>query len=384
MHFIDEAKIYVKAGDGGSGSAAFRRESKVPRGGPSGGDGGNGGDVVFEADENLHTLLDFRYQQHYRAKSGERGGNKDMYGAAGPTLVVKVPLGTLVHDEHSGRLLADFTTHGQRKVICRGGRGGRGNIHFKTPWNRAPKQFEPGTPGEERTVRLQLKLLADCGLLGFPNAGKSTFIASVSHARPKIADYPFTTLTPHLGVVELPGSNYDRRAFVLADIPGLIEGAAEGAGLGHRFLRHVERTRVLLHLVELSPDPEREPMRDFDALCRELEKYDPELARRPQVVALTKIDLPDTRAAYPDLKKRFARRGILLHAVSAVTREGLPELLEVLWKVVQGGQPPAPPPPDTRKAKPRSNATPKKSSKIPAKRQRSRTAGTRLARSKSA
>jgi GTP-binding protein len=336
MAFIDEAKIYVKAGDGGSGAVAFRRESKVPKGGPSGGDGGNGGDVIFVVDTGLHTLLDFKYQQHYRATDGERGQRKDMYGAAGPPKIVKVPLGTIVYDDDTGEKLADFTAAGQAQVICKGGRGGRGNIHFKSPWNQAPRQSEPGTPGEVRTVRLQLKLLADCGLLGFPNAGKSTFISAVSRARPKIADYPFTTLTPHLGVVELSG----HRSFVLADIPGLIEGAAEGAGLGHRFLKHVERTRVLLHLIEISQDPDRAPLADHDTINRELARYDAELAARPQVVALTKLDLPDTRAALPKLRAEFARRGILLHAISAVTGEGMPELLEVLWKVVKGEAPP--------------------------------------------
>jgi GTP-binding protein len=327
MQFIDEAKIYVKAGDGGDGAATFRREAHVPRGGPSGGDGGDGGDVIFLADEQLSTLLDFKYQQHYRARSGESGRSKDQYGAAGEPLVVRVPVGTVVTDVDSGESIADLTAAGQRVVICKGGKGGRGNIHFKTAWNRAPRQSEPGTPGEQRTVRLTLKLLADVGLLGFPNVGKSTFIASVSRARPKIADYPFTTLTPNLGVVAVG----EGRSFVLADIPGLVEGAAEGAGLGHRFLRHVERTRVLLHLLELSPDPDREPERDYDVLCAELARYDAALAERPQIVALNKLDLPDTREAYPALRGRFARRGVELHAVSGVSREGIGALLEALW-----------------------------------------------------
>jgi GTP-binding protein len=331
VQFIDEAKIYVKAGDGGDGSAAFRREAHVPRGGPAGGDGGDGGDVVLVADEQLSTLLDFKYQQHYRAKSGEGGRNKDQYGAAGESLIVKVPVGTLVTDIDTGETLADLTEPGQRAVIGKGGKGGRGNIHFKTAWNRAPRHFEPGTPGEERTVRLTLKLLADVGLLGYPNVGKSTFISAVSRARPKIADYPFTTLTPNLGVVSVGES----RHFVLADIPGLIEGAAEGAGLGHRFLRHVERTRVLLHLLELSPDPTRDPLRDHDTLNAELAKYDPALAERPQIVALNKIDLTETKEAYPALKDTFAQRGIELHALSAVTHTGLQPILEKLWRVLR-------------------------------------------------
>jgi len=328
--FIDEAKIYIKAGDGGDGVATFRREAHVPRGGPSGGDGGNGGDVVFVVDPQLSTLLDFKYQQHYRARSGESGRNRDQYGKGGDDLVVKVPLGTVVKDVDTGAVLHDLARAGERVVVARGGRGGRGNIHFKSPWNQAPRTAEPGTAGEERTVLLELKLLADAGLIGFPNAGKSTFLAAVSRARPKIADYPFTTLTPNLGVVGLS----ENRSFVLADIPGLIEGAAEGAGLGHRFLRHVERTRVLLHLVEAAPGRDAEA--DFDVVNGELEKYDPALATRPQVVALSKIDLTHVRDAYPELRDRFARRGIELHAVSGVTGEGVTSVLERLWAVLRG------------------------------------------------
>jgi GTPase len=309
----------------------------VPKGGPSGGDGGNGGSIVFVADEQLSTLLDFKYQQHYRAESGEHGRNRDQYGKAGEDLVVKIPVGTLVLDEESGNVLADLTEPGQRLVIARGGSGGRGNIHFKTSYNQAPRTAEPGRPGQERTVRLQLKLLADAGLLGYPNVGKSTFLAAVSRAKPKIADYPFTTLTPNLGVVGLS----DNRSFVLADIPGLIEGAAEGAGIGHRFLRHVERTRVLLHLIELGFDPEREPLKDFDVINAELEQYDPELAQRPQVVALGKIDVTEVREAYPALKKKFAKKGIELHALSAATGEGVPQVLEKLWKVIRALPEPA-------------------------------------------
>jgi GTP-binding protein len=327
MNFIDEAKIYVKAGDGGNGALAFRREAHVPKGGPSGGDGGNGGDVTFEASADLSTLLDFKYQQHYKAERGENGRNRDQYGKFGESLLVKVPVGTIVLDEDSGETIADMVESGQRVVICKGGIGGRGNIHFKSPWNQAPRQHEEGTLGEERTVRLQLKLLADAGLLGYPNVGKSTFISAVSRARPKIADYPFTTLVPNLGVVGMSGG----RSFVLADIPGIIEGAAEGAGLGHRFLRHVERTRVLLHLIEISPDPERDPVKDYTVLCKELAKYDPELAKRPQIVALSKMDIPETREAYPALKKKFARKKIELHAISAATGEGVPPVLEKIW-----------------------------------------------------
>jgi len=325
--FIDEAKIYTIAGNGGNGAVAFRREAHVPKGGPSGGDGGDGGDVVFVGDAQLSTLLDFKYQQHYRAESGEHGRNKDQYGKAGASKIVRVPVGTIVTDVGTGEIIADISTAGQEIVVAKGGKGGKGNIHFKSPWNQAPRTAEPGTPGESKTLRLELKLLADAGLLGYPNVGKSTFLSAVSRARPKIADYPFTTLTPHLGVVGLSGG----RSFVLADIPGLIEGAAEGAGLGHRFLRHVERTRVLLHLVELSAEPGREPEKDHDAINRELASYDETLAQRPQIVALAKIDLPDTRAAYPELKGRFAARGIELLALSAATGEGVPQVLERIW-----------------------------------------------------
>jgi GTP-binding protein len=332
LQFIDSAKIYLFAGKGGDGAIAFRREAHVPKGGPSGGDGGDGGSVVFVAVPQLYTLLDFKYQQHYRAESGENGRNKDQYGKAGGDLIVAVPVGTVIKDEETGEVIADLVTAGQRVVVCQGGKGGKGNIHFKTPWNQAPRIAEPGTPGEERTVRLELKLLADVGLLGYPNVGKSTFVSAVSRAKPKIADYPFTTLTPHLGVVGLS----DNRSFVIADIPGLIEGAAEGAGLGHRFLRHVERTRVLIHLIEIAHDPEREPEKDFDTINRELAKYDEGLAKRPQIVALSKADLPEAREAYPALRERFAARGIELHLVSAASGEGVPAVLEAAWKILAG------------------------------------------------
>ena len=327
MHFIDEAKIYVKAGNGGDGAAAFRREAHIAKGGPSGGDGGNGGSVIFIADEQFSTLLDFKYQQHYQAENGEHGRNKDQYGKGGEDRILRVPVGTLVKDQQTGDLLADLVASGQRVVVCQGGKGGLGNIHFKLPWNQAPRHAEPGTPGEERTIILTLKLLADAGLVGYPNAGKSTFIAAVSRARPKIADYPFTTLVPHLGVVAVG----DQRSLVLADIPGLIEGAADGAGLGHRFLRHIERTRAIIHLLEVSFDPERNPEHDYDTLQTELRRYDQGLAQRPQIVALNKVDLPHVREAYPVLRERFAARGIDLAAVSAATREGLQPLLEKLW-----------------------------------------------------
>jgi GTP-binding protein len=330
MHFIDETTIYIKAGDGGNGSAAFRREAHVPYGGPAGGDGGNGGDVVFEADPQLSTLLDYKYQRHYKAERGEDGRGKDQYGKSGRDLVLRVPVGTVIHDAESGEIIVDLSEAGARFVAAQGGRGGWGNIHFKSPWNQAPQRADPGTPGEERSLRLELKLLADVGLLGYPSVGKSSLIAKISRARPKIADYPFTTLVPNLGVVTLS----DERVLVVADIPGLIEGAAEGAGLGHRFLRHVERTRVLLHLIEAHDmtGPDRDPLRDFDTLNAELRKYAPELAEKPQVVALNKIDLTESRSRADEVEARFAERGIELHRLSAATGEGVPALLEVLWR----------------------------------------------------
>ena len=332
MQFIDEATIHVKAGDGGDGSAAMRREDNVPRGGPSGGDGGDGGSVIFVADPQLGTLLDFRYHRHYKAPRGENGRAKDQYGAAGADLVLRVPVGTIIHDGTTGDIVADLDQPGARAVVAQGGKGGRGNIHFKTPWNQAPRTCEPGTPGEERTLRLELKLLADVGLLGFPNVGKSTFISRVSRARPKIADYPFTTLVPNLGVVSLS----DDRTFVVADIPGLIEGAAEGAGLGHQFLRHVERCGALLHIVEdtYTTGPERSPLGDLDVINAELKRYAPQLADTPQVVVLNKIDAGTNHGTVDELRAQFAERGIDLMTMSAATGEGLTEVLEALWKHV--------------------------------------------------
>jgi GTP-binding protein len=327
--FIDEARIWVRGGDGGNGIVAWRREKFVPKGGPAGGDGGDGGSVVLVVDEGLSTLLDFRYRKEYRADAGERGGNKDMYGAAGEDLILRVPPGTQVYDDVSGKLLGDLREHNQRFVAARGGRGGRGNIHFVTPTDRAPRRAEPGTPGQERTVRLELKLLADVGLLGFPNVGKSSLISRISAAKPKVADYPFTTLVPHLGMVRLGD-----RSFVVADVPGLIKGASHGAGLGHKFLRHLERTRVLVHLLEVSVEPGRTPLRDYLAIRKELALYDPELAARPEIVVLNKLDLPDTRKKLATLKKTFARRKIQLHAISAATGEGLPPLLEAAWALL--------------------------------------------------
>jgi GTP-binding protein len=330
MQFIDEAIIEVKAGDGGNGSAAFRREDGVPRGGPSGGDGGDGGSVIVVADGHLSSLLDYKYKRHYKADRGEDGRNKDQYGAAGVDLTLKVPVGTVIYDVETGEPIVDLDADGATFVLAKGGIGGKGNIHFKTPWNQAPRTAEPGTPGEERTVRLELKLLADVGLLGFPNVGKSTFISRVSRARPKVADYPFTTLVPNLGVVRLS----DDRTFVIADIPGLIEGASEGAGLGHQFLRHVERCRALLHIVEatFTVGPDRSPKHDFDVINAELAQYAPELADKPQVVVLNKVDAIDPKDV-AEYRREFAEEGIELMAMSAATGEGIDAVLEKLWSL---------------------------------------------------
>ena len=334
MQFVDQAHIHVRGGKGGNGAVAFRREKFVPKGGPSGGDGGDGGSVIIQVDSGLSTLLDFRYQREYFAASGEGGANKDMYGRGGGNLVLRVPPGTQVHDEDTGALLADLRTPDETFVVARGGRGGRGNIHFSSSTDRAPRKFEPGLPGEERRLRLDLKVLADVGLLGFPNVGKSSLIARISAARPKIADYPFTTLVPNLGMVRLS----DERSFVVADIPGLIEGAHNGTGLGDRFLRHLERTRVLVHLLEVSPVPGRTPLKDFLALNRELVLYDPELAKRPQLVVLNKTDLTDVKGRFAQLAKPFKARGIPLLAISAVTGEGVGALLEQVWKQISAAR----------------------------------------------
>lgn len=288
MKFIDEASILVIAGKGGDGSAAMRREKYIPRGGPSGGDGGRGGSVYAEADCNLNTLVEYRFTKRFAARNGENGGAKDCYGRGADDIVLKVPVGTVFTDQESGEVVADLDRHGKRALLVKGGQGGLGNIHFKSSTNRAPRQFTRGEPGEERELRLELKVLADVGLLGLPNAGKSTFIRAVSAARPKVADYPFTTLHPNLGVVRVG----PERSFVVADIPGLIEGAADGAGLGIRFLKHLQRTRLLLHIVDLAPpNPEADPVADAIAIVGELERYSAELAQKPRWLVLNKLDL---------------------------------------------------------------------------------------------
>jgi GTP-binding protein len=337
MRFVDEVTVEVRGGDGGNGAVAFRREKWVPLGGPSGGDGGDGGDVVFRAEERVATLLDFRFKKRINAQGGENGRGKDQYGKAGPDLIVGVPVGTQVFDANDGTLVADLVNAGDTHVVAEGGRGGRGNIHFATAEDRAPRRAEPGVPGAVRHLRMELKLLADVGLLGYPNVGKSTLVAKVSRARPKIADYPFTTLVPSLGVVSLGEDEHERgaRSFVMADIPGIIEGAAEGAGLGHRFLKHVERTRVLVHIVTLDPDPDRAPLTDYDVLMKELERFDAELAKRPMIVAVSKLDLPDVKARVAAIKRGMKKRGVdVVQPFSAATGEGVHELLLAIERIL--------------------------------------------------
>lgn len=321
--FIDRVKIRVKAGDGGNGVTAFRREKFVPRGGPSGGDGGVGGDVWLEADEGVNTLLHLRYNPEHKAGRGRHGEGSNRSGKDGESITVKVPVGTQVFDADGEELLFDFTEPGQRFLAAKGGKGGWGNQHFATPTNRAPKYHYTGRPGEEHELQLELKLLADVGLVGFPNAGKSTLISVISAAKPKIADYPFTTLEPNLGVVSVG----EFKTFVVADIPGLIEGASEGAGLGDRFLRHVERTKLLLHLVDVSSLEGRDPVEDYETINRELENYDPDLARRPQMVVATKLDALDEPERLENLRRKAARDGKPFFAISAVTNKGTQELV---------------------------------------------------------
>jgi GTP-binding protein len=331
MKFVDEVRVRVEAGDGGRGCVSFRREKYVPRGGPNGGDGGDGGDVVLAVDPGLSTLVDLSYPQRLRAASGEHGRGKDQHGARGDSLVLRVPPGTLVYDAETDELLADLRQPGERAVVARGGRGGRGNMNFATPTNRAPRRAEAGTRGETRDVRLELRVLADAGLLGFPNVGKSTLIRAVSAARPRVADYPFTTLVPHLGVVRVD----EDASFVLADVPGLIEGAHAGHGLGTRFLRHLARTAVLVHLLDVSGLTGRDPIADFDALNRELALASPELAAKPQIVVAGKLDLAETRERLPAARAALAARGIVLHAVSGATGEGTRELVRLVWEAVR-------------------------------------------------
>lgn len=328
--FVDEARIHVKAGDGGDGCVSFRREKFVPKGGPDGGDGGDGGSIIFEADPNKNTLLDFTGRHHWRAQRGGAGMGKKMAGPSGDDLVIRVPPGTMIFDEeHGGILLADLDAPGKRVTIAKGGRGGRGNWHFKSPVNQAPRYAEPGTEGQERQLRLELKLIADVGLVGMPNAGKSTLLRAVSAARPKVADYPFTTLEPQLGIAELDG---DRRV-VFADIPGLIEGAQRGAGLGHAFLRHIERTKIIVHLLDLFPPDGSDPAGNYRVIRKELEAFSPRLAAKRELVAANKLDLAtDDGEALGKLREALADQEVF--AISGATHQGLQPLLERIWRIL--------------------------------------------------
>jgi GTP-binding protein len=334
MKFIDEARIFVKAGDGGDGCISFRREKYIPRGGPNGGDGGRGGDIVFKSDPGLYTLLDFKYRKHFEAKRGEHGRGKDQYGHAGADVVVTVPIGTIVRDEETGRIVAEFEKPDQSVVIAKGGRGGRGNMHFATSTNQAPRKAEKGFPGEERWVLLELKLLADVGLIGFPNAGKSTLLSVISKARPKIADYPFTTKNPVLGVVSYKGIS-----FTVADLPGLIEGASHGAGLGIKFLKHIERTRVFLHLIDISDPVHPDPLKAYQNIRHELESYNEEFLLRPELIVLTKEDLPGVQEKIDEARRLLKKTGKPVIEISAAKREGVEELLRETARLIPPSNP---------------------------------------------
>lgn len=331
MDFIDESKIYVQAGNGGNGCCSFRREKYVPKGGPDGGDGGKGGDVIVRASSRVHTLLDQRYHPHYKAERGQHGKGKNCTGRSGSDLFITVPVGTVVRDAQTGEIVSDLVEEDQAAVIARGGAGGRGNARFATPTVQAPRYCEPGKPGEARDFVLELKLMADVGLVGFPNSGKSTLISRVSSARPKIADYPFTTLTPNLGMVR-----WKDRDFVMADIPGIIEGAHQGVGLGLRFLRHIERTRVILYIIDLSPDTGRDPREEFTVLRKELQAYSPELVQREQLVVLNKSDLPEARDKAPETVAFIEDKRYPCLIASAVSGEGIPEILDEIIRILYG------------------------------------------------
>lgn len=334
--FIDRAKIRVKAGDGGSGVTAFRREKFVPRGGPSGGDGGVGGDVWLESDDSINTLLHLRYNPEHKAQRGRHGEGSNRHGKDGESITVKVPVGTQVYNAETNELLYDFTEAGQRYLAAKGGKGGWGNAHFATPTRRAPKFHYNGRPGEEKELQLELKLIADAGLVGFPNAGKSTLISVISAAKPKIADYPFTTLEPNLGVVDLG----DYKTLIVADIPGLVEGASDGAGLGDRFLRHVERTRLILHLVDVSSLSGRDPVEDYEIINRELANYDEKLAATPQMVVATKLDALDEPERLEKLRLRAQADGREFFEISSVTGRGVPELVSAVARRIEQNREP--------------------------------------------
>jgi len=331
--FVDEALIWVKAGDGGRGCVSFRREKYVPRGGPDGGDGGKGGDVILEADPNLKTLLDYRYKREYKAQNGEPGKGKNQHGKDGKPLILKVPVGTIVKDAQTDKVIADLSKPFERLVVARGGKGGRGNARFATPIRQAPHFAEPGQPGEERWLKLELKLLADVGLIGFPNTGKSTLLRKISRARPQVAPYPFTTLRPYLGVVR-----FEDKEFIVADIPGLIEGAHKGIGLGNQFLKHIERTRLLVHLIDISNG--EEALELYEKIRNELKLYKEDLLEKPELVVLNKIDLPQVREKVEKVKEAFQKRGLPFFAISALTGEGIEELLRGIIRRLDDGTTP--------------------------------------------
>jgi len=347
MKFVDEATIDVAAGNGGAGCASFRREKFIPFGGPNGGDGGRGGSILAVADLNLNTLIDYRYARRHEARNGEAGRGSHQFGAAGDDIVLRMPVGTILTDVDTGQVVAELLVPGEKVLICKGGDGGFGNLHFKTSTNRAPRQKTPGWPGEQKKLRLELRVLADVGLLGMPNAGKSTLIAAISNARPKIADYPFTTLHPNLGVVRVG----PEQSFVVADVPGLIEGAAEGAGLGHQFLRHLQRTRLLLHVVDIAPfDETLDPVAQAKAIVKELKKYDPALHTKPRWLVLNKMDMlpADERAArVKDFVKRMRTKQPVFE-ISALTREGLEPMLKAIYQHIAASKNALPPPVDPR------------------------------------
>ena len=331
---IDQAKIYIKSGDGGAGSMSFRREKFVPKGGPDGGDGGKGGDVRFRVRQNLNSLLPFKFQAHFKAKNGQPGGGRNKHGKSAHTLWVDVPAGTMIYDDATGELLADLTDLDSEYVAAKGGKGGLGNTHFKTSIRQTPRIAELGEPGVEKWVRLELRIIADVGLVGLPNAGKSTLLAASSAAKPKIADYPFTTLQPNLGVVALGGIG--GQTFVMADVPGLIEGAAAGSGLGHEFLRHITRTKALVHVLDASGGlEERDPIADFEAINSELREYDESLLERPMVVVLNKIDMPEAQANLPRLRNHLKQAGYEIFEISAATGEGVPSLLNRIGEILR-------------------------------------------------
>lgn len=321
--FVDQAKIFVKAGDGGQGKVSFHREKYINKGGPDGGDGGRGGNVVFVVDENMRTLADFRYKRKYKADNGQNGGASNCTGKSADDLIIKVPQGTIVRDEETGRVIFDLVKVGQKAIVARGGKGGAGNQHFATSTRQVPSFAKPGEEGEERWITMELKLLADAGLIGFPNVGKSTILSKVSAARPKIADYHFTTLTPNLGVVSLDVGN----SFVIADIPGLIEGAHQGIGLGHEFLRHIERTKILVHVVDVASVEGRDPIQDFDGVNKELKEYSEALAQKPQIVVANKVDVLENESGFNEFKNYVESKGFKVFKISAVNGQGLKELM---------------------------------------------------------